>query len=334
MLSSKKEQITIESNIEERNTKEPVCIKNSERFEEMNESGTENKEEKQYLDLVREIIETGEERIDRTGTGTVSVFAPPQLRFDLSSSFPLITTKKVFFRAIVEELLFFVRGETDATILQNKGVKIWDGNGSREYLDSIGLFDRKENDLGPVYGWQWRHFGAKYTSSDADYTGKGYDQLQRVIDTIKNNPSDRRMIISAWNPADMHLMALPPCHMFAQFYVTKPNTKDAELSCQFYQRSCDMGLGVPFNIASYALLTIMIAYVTNLKPGKLIYCMGDAHVYSDHIEALKVQLKRVPYEFPRLKIREHVERIEDFSYEDFEVEGYKSYKKISMKMSV
>ncbi|PVU96835.1 hypothetical protein BB561_000917 [Smittium simulii] len=305
----------------------------------------DNPEEQQYLGLIKTIIETGEKREDRTKTGTVSLFAPPQLRFNLANNtFPLLTTKKVFFRAIVEELLFFVRGQTDGTILDKKGIKIWSGNGSREYLDSIGLTSRREHDLGPVYGFQWRHFGAEYVDCDTNYSGQGYDQLQRVIDTIKTNPTDRRMIISAWNPADLSKMALPPCHMFAQFYVENPNTENARLSCQFYQRSCDMGLGVPFNIASYALLTIMIAHVTAIKPGNLIYCMGDAHVYLDHVEALKTQICRTPASFPTLHIKPSdssssdsnykIHKIEDFTLENFNLVGYTPHQKIQMNMSV
>ncbi|PVV04268.1 hypothetical protein BB560_001237 [Smittium megazygosporum] len=300
------------------------------------ESGSQqNLEELQYLDLLSQVLDSGERRSDRTNTGTLAIFAPPQLRFDLSNNkYPLLTTKKVFFRAIAEELFFFIRGQTNGNILLKKGIKIWSGNGSREYLDSIGLTDRREHDLGPVYGWQWRHFGAEYVDCETDYSGAGYDQLQRIIDTIKSNPTDRRMILSAWNPADLGKMALPPCHMFAQFYVEAPGSKDARLSCQFYQRSCDIGLGVPFNIASYALLTIMLAHVTDLKPGHLIYCMGDAHVYLNHIEALQEQRSRIPRQFPTLTINKKIENIEDFEFEDLQLSGYDPYTKIEMKMAV
>ncbi|KAJ1897086.1 Thymidylate synthase, partial [Coemansia sp. IMI 209127] len=242
-----------------------------------------NAEEKQYLDLIREILEKGERRGDRTGTGTVALFAPPQLRFSLADDvFPLLTTKRVFWRGVVEELLWFVGGRTDANVLRDKGVHIWDGNGSREFLDARGLTHRREGDLGPVYGFQWRHFGAQYTDADTDYSGQGVDQLAAVIQTIRENPTDRRIILSAWNPADMAAMALPPCHMFAQFFVSNAGTDEATLSCQMYQRSCDVGLGVPFNIASYALLTRMIAKVTGLKPGHFVHCMGDTHIYANH----------------------------------------------------
>lgn len=319
--------------------------------------------EHQYLGLVRNIISNGEHRPDRypqppphislvlyqtpaltrqtfpfrTGTGTYALFAPPQLRFSLrDNTFPLLTTKRVFHKAIVHELLWFISGSTSSAPLSNVGVKIWDGNGSREYLDSIGLTHREAGDLGPVYGFQWRHFGAEYVDCHADYSGKGVDQLAGVISTLKNNPYDRRIILSAWNPADLKKMALPPCHMFAQFYVSYKNGKDkkGELSCVLYQRSCDMGLGVPFNIASYALLTIMIAHVCGLEPGEFIHTMGDTHVYVDHVDGLKVQLEREPREFPKLKIGREVKDIDDFKFEDFVLEGYDPYPGIKMKMSV
>jgi len=214
-------------------------------------------------------------------------------------------------------------------------VKIWEGNGSRAYLDKIGLTERAEGDLGPVYGFQWRHFGAEYVDCNTDYSGQGVDQLADVIHKLKNNPYDRRIIMSAWNPADLAKMALPPCHMFAQFYVSyKEGEGRGALSCVLYQRSCDMGLGVPFNIASYALLTIMIAHVCGLEPGEFIHTMGDAHVYVDHVDALKGQLERVPREFPTLKINRKVDDIDDFKFEDFELVGYDPHPSIKMNMSV
>ncbi|XP_001356150.2 thymidylate synthase [Drosophila pseudoobscura] len=289
-----------------------------------------NKDEQQYLDLIQYIIGNGERRIDRTNVGTLSVFGS-QLRFDMRLSFPLLTTKRVFFRAVVEELIWFVGGKTDAKLLQAKNVHIWDGNSTREYLDKLGHTDRAVGDLGPVYGFQWRHFGAEYGTCDDDYSGKGIDQLRQVIDTIRHNPSDRRIIMSAWNPLDIPKMALPPCHCLAQFYVSQTR---GELSCQLYQRSADMGLGVPFNIASYALLTYMIAHVTGLKTGDFIHTMGDAHVYLNHVDPLKEQLKRKPRPFPKLNIKRQVENIEDFRYEDFEIIGYEPYPKIKMDMAV
>ena len=295
-----------------------------------------NKEEQGYLDLVQNIIDNGEFRPDRTGTGTYSLFAPPQLRFNLSNgTFPLLTTKKVFMKGILHELLWFIKGSTDAKLLSEKGVKIWEGNGSREYLDSLGLTDRREGDLGPVYGFQWRHFGAEYKDCDSDYSNQGFDQLAEVINTLKTNPYDRRIIMSAWNPPAFKEMALPPCHVFCQFYVNFPKDgSKPRLSCQMYQRSCDMGLGVPFNIASYALLTYMIAMVVDMEPGEFIHVMGDAHVYSNHVDAVKEQLQRTPRTFPKLNIKRKVNDIDDFKFEDFEVVDYDPYGPIKMKMAV
>lgn len=240
--------------------------------------------------------------------------------------------------------------------LSAQGIKIWDGNGSREYLDSIGLSHHEVGDLGPVYGFQWRHFGAVYRDANTDYSGQGVDQLAEVIDKLRNCPYDRRIILSAWNPADLKQMALPPCHMFAQFYVSFPRSTTAStmspsanssvsseergevkgvLHCQLYQRSCDMGLGVPFNIASYALLTHMLAHVCELTPGTFTHTMGDAHVYLDHVEALKTQLEREPREFPVIEIKRDVGgSIDGWQVEDFEVKGYNPHKGIAMKMSV
>ncbi|EDO19548.1 hypothetical protein Kpol_1018p80 [Vanderwaltozyma polyspora DSM 70294] len=302
----------------------------------VNSTEVVNNEELQYLNLCQRIIDEGEDRPDRTGTGTYSIFAPPQLRFDLSGDkFPLLTTKKVFTKGIILELLWFIAGCTDGKKLSEQGVKIWEGNGSREYLDSLGLTDRREGDLGPVYGFQWRHFGAEYKTCEDDYTGKGVDQLQEIIYKIKNNPYDRRIIMSAWNPPDFPKMALPPCHVFCQFYVNFPKDgSKPKLSCLLYQRSCDMGLGVPFNIASYALLTKMIAHICDMEAGEFIHTMGDAHVYKDHIEALQEQMSRTPREFPKLKIKRDIKDINDFKFEDFEIVDYHPHGKIQMKMSV
>lgn len=290
--------------------------------------------------------------LSRTGTGTYSIFAPRPLKFTLSADdgtpvLPLLTTKRVFLRAVVAELLWFVAGSTSSLELSEAGVKIWDGNGSREFLDSVGLGHRAVGDLGPVYGFQWRHFGAEYVDAQTDYTGQGVDQLADVIHKLRNNPYDRRIIMSAWNPADLKKMALPPCHMFAQFYVSYPRAARGEgegedkekprgrLHCQLYQRSCDMGLGVPFNIASYALLTHMLAHVCDLVPGSLTHVMGDAHVYSDHVEALRVQLEREPRPFPTLEItREKGCSVDGWKAEEFVVKGYDPHKTIAMKMSV
>lgn len=286
-------------------------------------------DEYQYLDLVNEIIRTGVRKGDRTGVGTISKFGA-QMRFDLKNDvFPLLTTKRVFWKGVVEELLWFIKGDTNASNLSKKGVKIWDANGSRQFLDSRGLNHREENDLGPVYGFQWRHFGAKYVDMHTDYTGQGVDQLAQVIHTLKTNPNDRRIIMSAWNPCDLGQMSLPPCHLFCQFYVAND-----ELSCLMYQRSCDMGLGVPFNIASYALLTRMIAHVCNLRPGEFIHTLGDAHVYTNHVEALTEQLKRDPRPFPKLYIKRSIDNIDDFTLEDFDLQGYNPHSAIKMEMAV
>lgn len=289
----------------------------------------ENKEEQQYLELCQKIIDTGNKKGDRTGTGTRSIFGA-QMRFSLeNNTFPLLTTKKTFLRGISEELLWFIRGSTNAKELHDKNVRIWDANASREFLDKRGLHNRAEWDLGPVYGFQWRHFGAKYGTMHDDYTGQGVDQLKNVIETIKNNPNDRRMLMVAWNPVDVDQMALPPCHCLCQFYVA-----DGKLSCQLYQRSCDMGLGVPFNIASYALLTIMMAHVTNLEPGDFIHSLGDAHVYNNHVSQLEEQISRQPRPFPKMKITRKVESIEDFRMEDFELSDYNPHPVIKMPMAV
>ncbi|KAF7327947.1 hypothetical protein MKEN_00374900 [Mycena kentingensis (nom. inval.)] len=295
-------------------------------------------EEQQYLDLIRRVLDTGAVRGDRTGTGTLSLFAPNALRFSLANNtLPLLTTKRTFLRGILEELLWFVHGKTDSTLLSAKGVKIWDGNGSKAFLEKRGLGHRREGDLGPVYGFQWRHFGAKYEDCDADYAGQGVDQLRECIRKIKEDPTDRRIILSAWNPADIPQMALPPCHMLCQFYVHLPATPDErpKLSCLMYQRSADLGLGIPFNIASYALLTHMIARVTGTDASELIIQLGDAHVYRDHVDALEVQLRRTPKPFPRLRwARDDITDIEQFVYDDFVVEGYECHPSIAMKMSV
>ncbi|EPZ32432.1 hypothetical protein ROZALSC1DRAFT_27439 [Rozella allomycis CSF55] len=258
-------------------------------------------EEYQYLELIKKIVEERNVKDDRTGTGTVSLFGA-QMRFSLrDNTLPLLTTKRVFYRGVLEELLWFVKGDTNSNHLKEKNVRIWDGNSSKEYLESIGLGHREEGDLGPVYGFQWRHFGAEYIDYNADYTGKGIDQLQTIIERIKTNPNDRRLIVSAWNPVG---------------------------------KSCDMGLGVPFNIASYSLLTIMIAHVCGLKPGEFIHTLGDAHVYKDHIGPLKIQLDREPRPFPKVSIKPGVKRnnIDEFEFEDFVLEGYNPHGKIQMNI--
>eukprot|EP00301_Raphidiophrys_heterophryoidea_P012267 c1868_g1_i1.p1 GENE.c1868_g1_i1~~c1868_g1_i1.p1 ORF type:complete len:515 (+),score=124.03 c1868_g1_i1:60-1547(+) len=289
-----------------------------------------NHEEMQYLDLIRKILNEGATRTDRTGTGTISIFGA-QMRFSLrDESLPLLTTKKVFWRGVAEELLWFVSGSTDATMLQRKNIHIWDGNSSREFLDKLGFTNRVEGDLGPVYGFQWRHFGAAYDNKDSDYTLQGVDQLKQCIDVIKTNPCDRRIVMTAWNPSDLGKMVLPPCHMFCQFYVA-----NGELSCQMYQRSADMGLGVPFNIASYALLTRLMAQVCGLKAGDFVHTIGDAHIYLNHVDALRQQLDRSPRPFPKLKINPaKTLDIDAFEFADLEVIGYDPHGSIKMDMAV
>lgn len=294
----------------------------------MDDNGDKS-DEYEYFRLVRNILDKGKFKPDRTGTGTISLFGA-QMRFSLrDNTMPLLTTKRVFWRGIVEELLWFIRGSTNSNLLKEKGVHIWDANGSKEFLEKVGLGHREQGDLGPVYGFQWRHFGAEYKDMNTNYQGQGIDQLKDLIKRIKDNPYDRRLILTAWNPVDIPIMALPPCHCLAQFYVN-----DNELSCQLYQRSADAGLGVPFNIASYSLLTHMIAKITGLKAGDFVHTMGDAHIYKDHITPLEEQLRRTPSQFPKINFRRKVEDIDDFQFEDIELIGYNPQSTIAMKMSV
>lgn len=285
-------------------------------------------EEYQYLGLVKEIIEKGTHRDDRTKVGTLSVFGKMS-RYDLSETIPVFTTKLVFWRAVVEELLWFIRGCTNSNELSAKGVHIWDANGSREFLDNLGFGQREVGDLGPVYGFQWRHFGAEYQDMHSDYSGQGVDQLAEVIHLIKTDPNSRRIILSAWNPKSQRQMALPPCHVISQFFVEK-----GKLSCMMFQRAGDMGLGVPFNVASYSLLTCLIAQVCNLKPGEFVHVIGDTHVYSNHIDPLKVQLERHPLPFPILKLNPNITNIEEFTPADIALEHYCKHNKIQMDMAV
>lgn len=260
---------------------------------------------KQYLDLLRDVMENGVDKMDRTGVGTRSVFGR-QMRFDLNAGFPLVTTKKVHMKSIIYELLWFLKGDTNVKYLQENGVRIWN-----EWADENG-------ELGPVYGSQWRN-----------WNGEGIDQIAEVIEKLKNKPNDRRMIVSAWNVGKIEQMHLPPCHMMFQFYVA--NNK---LSCMLYQRSCDMFLGVPFNIASYALLTMMIAQVCHLELGEFIHTLGDTHIYHNHFEQVKEQLSHTPYPLPQMKINPQVQNINDFRYEDFELVNYQSYDTIKAKVAV
>lgn len=281
--------------------------------------------EEQYLQLIQRVLQQ-EPRGDRTGVGTLSLFGP-QLSFDLSTGlFPLFTTKRVFWRGVVEELLWFISGSTDATVLAKKGVHIWDANGSREALDKRGLTENREGDLGPVYGFQWRHWGAAYAGPDQEY--KGCDQLAKCIEMIKEEPESRRIIMTAWNPLDLPKMALPPCHAFCQFYVDQ-----GELSCHLYQRSADLGLGVPFNVASYALLVHLVAQVCDLAPGRLVMSFGDCHIYANHVEGLKEQLQRNLKSPPRISLAP-LKDIDDFRAEHIELHEYTHHPTIKLPFAV
>jgi len=263
---------------------------------------------KQYLDLMRTILDEGHYKADRTGTGTYSIFGY-QMRFDLQKGFPLLTTKKLHLRSIIYELLWFLQGDTNIQYLHDHNVTIWD-----EWADENG-------DLGPVYGKQWRSWEAP--------DGRVIDQITSLIEQIKRNPDSRRLMVSAWNPADVDQMALPPCHTMFQFYVS-----NGELSCQLYQRSADVFLGVPFNIASYALLTMMVAQVCGLKPKDFVHTFGDAHIYSNHVEQAKLQLSREPRPLPQMRINPSVNSIFDFQYEDFTLENYDPHPHIKAEVAV
>jgi thymidylate synthase len=262
----------------------------------------------QYLQLCRHVLEKGTIKEDRTGTGTISTFGY-QMRFDLKEGFPLVTTKKLHLKSIIHELLWFLNGDTNVKYLQDNGVRIWN-----EWAD-------EEGNLGPVYGHQWR----SWTGAD----GKTVDQISELISAIKNNPDSRRLIVNAWNVAEIENMALPPCHCLFQFYVA-----DGKLSCQLYQRSADVFLGVPFNIASYALLTHMVAHVCDLEPGEFIHSFGDVHIYRNHLEQVELQLSREPFKLPELKFARKVDDIFSFTYEDFILEGYESHPHIKGVVSV
>ncbi|QTR49423.1 thymidylate synthase [Candidatus Thiothrix anitrata] len=263
---------------------------------------------KQYLDLMRHVRDHGVKKTDRTGTGTLSVFGH-QMRFDLSQGFPVVTTKKLHLRSIIHELLWFLQGDTNIRYLKANGVRIWD-----EWADANG-------DLGPVYGYQWRNWPTP--------DGRHIDQISQVIAQLQNNPDSRRIIVSAWNVADVDNMALPPCHAFFQFYVA-----EGKLSCQLYQRSADIFLGVPFNIASYALLTLMMAQVTGLKPGEFVHTLGDAHLYLNHLEQVELQLSREPHRLPQMKLNPQITDLFAFTYDDFELVGYEHHPHIKADVAV
>ncbi len=278
----------------------------------------------QYLELLDRVLTHGSVRKDRTGTGTVGVFGH-QMRFDLSNGFPLLTTKKLHLRSIIHELLWFLSGDTHVAPLQANNVRIWNEWAT---ADQTAKFGREAGDLGPVYGHQWRNFGATVLS-DGSYDSDGIDQIQRLLDGIQNNPYSRRLLVTGWNPKEADQVALPPCHTLFQFYV-----QDGRLSCQLYQRSADIFLGVPFNIASYSLLMMMIAQVCDLEPGEFVHTMGDAHLYSDHLDQARLQLSRDVRARPTMTLNPDVRDLFQFRYEDFTLSGYEPHPHIKARVSV
>lgn len=286
-----------------------------------------------YLDLVASILADGEDRGDRTGVGTRSLFGS-MMRFSLrDNQIPLLTVRKIYWKGVVEELLWFIRGQTNAKELSAKGVRIWEGNSSRQFLEKRGL-DYDEGDIGPMYGFQWRHWGAEYRGCDAEYGNQGIDQLANIIEEIKRDPTSRRLVLSSWNVADLDKMVLAPCHVLFQLQVSADRK---ELSGLLYQRSCDVGLGAPFNIASYALLTHLIAAMTGLTAKELVYTTGDTHIYASHIEAMTELATRPAREFPRLVLKREVKTLDDCSeltLEDCVLVGYEPFDPIKMEMAV
>ena len=285
-------------------------------------------EEYQYLNLIDNIIENGTWEMGRNGK-TKAIFGN-SMRFSLKDgSIPILTTKKTAWKTCLKELLWFIRGKTNNNILSSQGVHIWDGNASVDFLKSRGLNNYSDGELGPIYGHQWRHFNADW-EGDIDYDGKGIDQLQQIIDALKDpsQRNSRRHVMTAWNPCQLNEMALPPCHILCQFNVHNGN----QLSCALYQRSCDCPLGIPINIASYSFLTHLIAKHCGLEAYEFIHFMGNCHIYEEHIEQMKLQITREPYDFPTVTIKEVRENINDYEVEDFKVENYKSHEAIKMKM--
>ena len=285
-------------------------------------------EENQYINLIHDILNENTEFVGRNGN-TKAIFGSA-MHFSLQeNSVPFLRSKKLAWKTCLKELLWFIKGDTDNKHLKNQNVHIWDANGSRDFLNSRGLLDRQEDDLGPIYGFQWRYFNAEYENSSKDYTGKGVDQLKIIIDALKDSKErySRRLILTAWNPCQLNEMALPPCHILCQF-----NVINNKLSCALYQRSGDVGLGVPFNIASYSLLTHLMAHHCNLDVGDFIYYLGNSHIYEDHIQSLKEQLNNSLYKFPKLNIKNKYENINNYKFEDFEIIDYKCNESIKMIM--
>jgi len=285
--------------------------------------------EKQYLYLVDRILRQG--RLETGRNGDTHVLLGETLKFSLkNNTLPLMTTKKLAWRTCLKELLWFIKGDTNNSSLVKKNVHIWSDNGTREFLDSRGLYNREEGDLGPIYGHQWRSFNAKYKTCHEDYSGQGVDQLSNIVDALKDpeKRNSRRLIMSAWNPLQLDEMALPPCHVLSQFHVTHGN----QLTCTMYQRSGDVGLGIPFNIASYSFLTHILAYHCGLVPKELVHFIANAHIYAEHKEALKKQLDNYPRKFPTIHIKEKKEQIEDYGINDINVIDYKPHPVVKMKM--
>lgn len=289
--------------------------------------------EQQYLALLNLIQTTGENRPDRTGVGTRSIFGA-RLEFDLRDGFPLLTTKKMWFNGIKKELLFFLSGKTDSKILERQGVNIWKDHTTTKYLAEHKL-PWREGDMGPLYPHQWRHAGAKYKGCSVDYTGQGVDQIASLIQGLREDPFSRRHIISAWDTPNIQYMVLPPCHCFVQFYVgTNEEGVPTYLDCSLYQRSGDMFLGVPFNIASYALLTEILGHITGLTPRKFIHTIGDAHIYSNHSDQVREQIQRTPYPYPKIRFTRTITNIDDLKADDIVLENYQSHDKLTGVMAI
>lgn len=286
-------------------------------------------DENQYLNLIKDVLNYGESNITRNGR--VKSIYGSVMHFNLSNNvIPIITTKKIAWKTCLKELFWFINGSTNNKLLKKQNVNIWNGNSSREFLDSRKLYNNKEDDLGPIYGHQWRYFNAQYINCETDYHDQGVDQLKYIIDNLQDNDNkySRRLVMSAWNPCQLEEMALPPCHVLVQFNVSKNN----KLSCSLYQRSGDIGLGVPFNIASYSFLTHIIAKHCNLDASEFIYYLGNCHIYSDHIDILEEQIKNKPKLFPTINIINKKKNIEDYNLKDIDIKNYNFYKKLYMKM--
>ena len=307
-----------------KDTSKEVDVKYEHNIYQLSESI--NTIEMEYLRTLKYIYENGKARVSRNSE-VISLFSPPSMRFDLTTGFPLLTSKKMPWKMILRELLWFISGSTDNKELQKNNIHIWDGNSSKEYLKTRGLNNYNNGELGPIYGFQWRHFGAEYTSCQDDYSGKGFDQLKYIIDEIKNNPGSRRIILNSWNPPDLESMALPPCHVMVQFYID-----DIHIDARLTQRSGDMFLGIPFNIASYSMLLHIIGNITGYEPRYFIHDIGDAHIYKDHITSIEKQFKRKTYNPPKFVINGKIDSIDSITEDLFNMINYTSYPSITAKM--